>query len=87
MLGGYLEFFMNPALADTYLRLKKELEELIQKKVIILLCFGNCLNGWEGGCQVGCNKHSLGNGFWVFSELVLGNENESQRWQAQVRLI
>ncbi|XP_058180538.1 DExH-box ATP-dependent RNA helicase DExH3 [Rhododendron vialii] len=34
MLGGYLEFFMNPALADTYLRLKKELEELIQKKLL-----------------------------------------------------
>ncbi|GFY95630.1 DEA(D/H)-box RNA helicase family protein [Actinidia rufa] len=33
MLGGYLEFFMKPALADTYLRLKKELEELVQKKL------------------------------------------------------
>ena len=27
---------MKPALADTYLRLKKELEELVQKKVSIL---------------------------------------------------
>lgn len=35
MLGGYLEFFMKPALADTYLSLKRELEELIQKKVSI----------------------------------------------------
>ncbi|KAL6963083.1 RNA helicase [Sarracenia purpurea var. burkii] len=34
MLGGYLEFFMKPALADTYLRLKKELEELIQGKLL-----------------------------------------------------
>ncbi|PSR89078.1 DExH-box ATP-dependent RNA helicase [Actinidia chinensis var. chinensis] len=34
MLGGYLEFFMKPALADTYLRLKKELEELVQKKLL-----------------------------------------------------
>ena len=33
MLGGYLEFFMKPALAETYLSLKRELEELIQKKV------------------------------------------------------
>ncbi|KAF5941324.1 hypothetical protein HYC85_022491 [Camellia sinensis] len=33
MLGGYLEFFMKPSLADTYLRLKNELEELIQMKV------------------------------------------------------
>ncbi|KAI8002804.1 DExH-box ATP-dependent RNA helicase DExH3, partial [Camellia lanceoleosa] len=32
MLGGYLEFFMKPSLADTYLRLKNELEELIQMK-------------------------------------------------------
>ena len=37
MLGGYLEFFMKPDLADTYLSLKKELEELIQQKVSIIL--------------------------------------------------
>ncbi|KAJ7970316.1 putative ATP-dependent RNA helicase [Quillaja saponaria] len=34
MLGGYLEFFMKPALAETYLSLKRELEELIQKKLL-----------------------------------------------------
>lgn len=34
MLGGYLEFFMKPDLADTYLSLKKELEELIQQKLL-----------------------------------------------------
>lgn len=33
MLGGYLEFFMKPALASTYLNLKKELDEVVQKKV------------------------------------------------------
>lgn len=33
MLGGYLEFFMKPDLASTYLGLKRELEELIQNKV------------------------------------------------------
>ncbi|KAJ3700747.1 hypothetical protein LUZ61_004452 [Rhynchospora tenuis] len=33
MLGGYLEFFMNPDLASLYLHLKKELEELIQSKL------------------------------------------------------
>lgn len=33
MLGGYLEFFMKPALADTYLKLKRELDELIHDKV------------------------------------------------------
>ncbi|KAJ9172807.1 hypothetical protein P3X46_016014 [Hevea brasiliensis] len=33
MLGGYLEFFMEPALGNTYLSLKRELEELIQKKL------------------------------------------------------
>lgn len=33
MLGGYLEFFMKPALADTYITLKRGLEELIQMKV------------------------------------------------------
>ncbi|KAM5570489.1 DExH-box ATP-dependent RNA helicase DExH3 [Rosa sericea] len=34
MLGGYLEFFMNPALANTYVGLKRELEELIHNKLI-----------------------------------------------------
>ncbi|CAN6451783.1 unnamed protein product [Victoria cruziana] len=34
MLDGYLEFFMKPALADTYVSLKKELEELIHKKLL-----------------------------------------------------
>lgn len=34
MMEGYLEFFMKPALADVYLRLKKELEELIQNKLL-----------------------------------------------------
>ncbi|KAL5544898.1 hypothetical protein UlMin_008682 [Ulmus minor] len=34
MLGGYLEFFMKPTLAETYIRLKKELEELIQMKLL-----------------------------------------------------
>ncbi|KAF7819932.1 DExH-box ATP-dependent RNA helicase DExH3 [Senna tora] len=34
MLGGYLEFFMKPELAKTYLNLKKELDELIHKKLL-----------------------------------------------------
>uniref|UniRef100_A0A2N9I0C5 T-complex protein 1 subunit delta n=1 Tax=Fagus sylvatica TaxID=28930 RepID=A0A2N9I0C5_FAGSY len=34
MLGGYLEFFMKPALADTYISLRRELEELIQNKLL-----------------------------------------------------
>ena len=33
MLGGYLEFFMDPALAKMYESLKLELDELIQTKV------------------------------------------------------
>lgn len=33
MLGGYLEFFMDPAIADMYQSLRKELDELIQTKV------------------------------------------------------
>ncbi|GER32891.1 RNA helicase family protein [Striga asiatica] len=33
MLGGYLEFFMTPDLAATYLGIKKELDELVQKKL------------------------------------------------------
>ncbi|KAK6127667.1 hypothetical protein DH2020_038583 [Rehmannia glutinosa] len=34
MLGGYLEFFMKPELADTYLSIKRELDELLQKKLL-----------------------------------------------------
>ncbi|KAG5532313.1 hypothetical protein RHGRI_026818 [Rhododendron griersonianum] len=34
MLGGYLEFFMKPATAEMYQSLRKELEELIQNKLL-----------------------------------------------------
>ncbi|PIN17878.1 ATP-dependent RNA helicase A [Handroanthus impetiginosus] len=34
MLGGYLEFFMKPELAATYLSIKRELDELIQTKLL-----------------------------------------------------
>ncbi|XP_024023595.1 DExH-box ATP-dependent RNA helicase DExH3 isoform X1 [Morus notabilis] len=34
MLGGYLEFFMTPESAKMYLYLKKELDELIQMKLL-----------------------------------------------------
>ncbi|KFK33334.1 hypothetical protein AALP_AA5G000800 [Arabis alpina] len=34
MLGGYLEFFMKPAVAEMYQTLKKELDELIQSKLL-----------------------------------------------------
>lgn len=37
MLGGYMEFFMKPELATMYLSIKKELGELVQKKVYIRL--------------------------------------------------
>ncbi|CAO2821942.1 unnamed protein product [Amaranthus hypochondriacus] len=33
MMGGYLEFFMKPGLADIYVSLKRELEELIHCKL------------------------------------------------------
>ncbi|XVF84733.1 hypothetical protein PTKIN_Ptkin17bG0061900 [Pterospermum kingtungense] len=34
MLGGYLEFFMQPAIAETYLSLRREFDELIQNKLL-----------------------------------------------------
>ncbi|VYS51691.1 unnamed protein product [Arabidopsis thaliana] len=34
MLGGYLEFFMKPDVAEIYQTLKKELDELIQNKLL-----------------------------------------------------
>ncbi|XP_021591951.1 DExH-box ATP-dependent RNA helicase DExH5, mitochondrial isoform X2 [Manihot esculenta] len=33
MLGGYLEFFMEPDIAETYQSLRRELDELIQTKI------------------------------------------------------
>ncbi|XAR72299.1 RNA helicase [Bertholletia excelsa] len=34
MLGGYLEFFMHPVIAEMYQSLRRELEELIQMKLL-----------------------------------------------------
>ncbi|XP_027097273.2 DExH-box ATP-dependent RNA helicase DExH5, mitochondrial [Coffea arabica] len=34
MLGGYLEFFMSPSVAEMYQSLRRELEELIQTKLL-----------------------------------------------------
>ncbi|KAJ4709838.1 putative ATP-dependent RNA helicase [Melia azedarach] len=34
MMGGYLEFFMNPSVADLYQCLRRELDELIQNKLL-----------------------------------------------------
>lgn len=42
MLGGYLEFFMSPSLANTYLSLKRELNELVHKKVCICRHLCSC---------------------------------------------
>lgn len=35
MLGGYLEFYMDPAIAELYQSLRRELDELIQTKVSV----------------------------------------------------
>lgn len=37
MLGGYMELFMKPELSTMYLSIKRELDELVQKKVYNLL--------------------------------------------------
>ena len=37
MLEGYIEFFMDPSLAECYLKLKEEMENLLRKKVNFLL--------------------------------------------------
>ncbi|KAL5817928.1 hypothetical protein ACOSQ3_026306 [Xanthoceras sorbifolium] len=34
LLGGYVEFFMKPAMANMYLSLKQEMDELIQQKLL-----------------------------------------------------
>nr|XP_043640273.1 DExH-box ATP-dependent RNA helicase DExH3 [Erigeron canadensis] len=33
MLGGYIDFFMDPTLADSFVKLKQELDQLLQKKL------------------------------------------------------
>ncbi|XP_024962086.1 DExH-box ATP-dependent RNA helicase DExH3 isoform X4 [Cynara cardunculus var. scolymus] len=33
MLGGYIDFFMDPTLAESYVSLKQELDQLLQKKL------------------------------------------------------
>jgi hypothetical protein len=41
MLDGYIDFFMDPSLAECYLQLKEEFDKLIQQKVsyaVILSC-------------------------------------------------
>lgn len=35
MLGGYLEFFMQPAVAEMYQSLRRQLDKLIQTKVML----------------------------------------------------
>lgn len=39
MLDGYIDFFMDPNLADSYVKLKEELDKLLQKKASFLLNF------------------------------------------------
>jgi len=33
MLGGYLEFFMEPSVAEMYQSIRRELDDFIQSKV------------------------------------------------------
>lgn len=35
MLQGYIDFFMDPSLAECFLKFKEELDKLIQKKVCL----------------------------------------------------
>lgn len=37
MLDGYIDFFMDPNLADSYVKLKEELNKLLQKKASLFL--------------------------------------------------
>lgn len=49
MLGGYLEFFMNPTVADLFQCLRRELDDLIHMKVGDLLkstLFLKVVNTW-----------------------------------------
>lgn len=35
MLEGYIDFFMDPSMAECYVKLKQELDNLLQKKVCL----------------------------------------------------
>ncbi|ONI21430.1 hypothetical protein PRUPE_2G065300 [Prunus persica] len=55
MLEGYIDFFMDPSLVDCYLKLKEELNELIQKKdwaEILVYKYINCVKGHNKKKQV-----------------------------------
>lgn len=39
MLEGYVEFFMDPSLAECYVKLKEEVDKLVMKKVNLLVSF------------------------------------------------
>lgn len=39
MLEGYVEFFMDPSLAECYVKLKEEVNKLLMKKVNLLVSF------------------------------------------------
>jgi len=55
MLDGYVDFFMDPNLADCYLKLKEELDKLIQKKVsrycFLAILFFVYLPNMRGWCM------------------------------------
>lgn len=42
MLEGYVDFFMDPSLAECYTKLKEELDKLIKKKVRNSLTSATC---------------------------------------------
>lgn len=43
MLEGYVDFFMDPSLAECYTKLKEELDKLVKKKVRKPINFSNML--------------------------------------------
>lgn len=55
MLGGYIDFFMDPSLAECYLNLKEEVDKLVQKKVKFL----ECLNYYAYAVQRDISSLSL----------------------------
>lgn len=55
MLGGYLEFFMSPTIAEMYRSLRRELDELIHTKVSHCLLSPSVFNSANGLVHNRCN--------------------------------
>ncbi|XP_073307661.1 DExH-box ATP-dependent RNA helicase DExH3-like isoform X1 [Primulina huaijiensis] len=74
MLGGYIDFFMDPSLSECYVKLKEELEKLLQKKLQ-----DPCLDINKEGKYLMLAIQELVSGDQSEGRFVFGRENKKPR--------